>query len=391
MEFPISPISDQSTLVELDHELDVVNDLNRLSPLFLVSTTKYGGRGCFANKELENSETIFECKAPISSTIIKPFKKEVCTTCFQYQNGKTLKFKISKKLSKETHSLYFCEQDCLQEFVNQDIDEILTLSLLNVEKYYLQGLKKGEPKLKEPPKENLLQTIDSEWKKVEKWISSIEKLNSQKLLNQLPTVSDSDYTEIKYIFGVLFQQFKYQQVDFPLTKYYHELDNEETKKFDLRMFDLLQSTDLVKVQKYPYLLYSYINIFKFVRILAPMELQPFITPENIKQIIGKNLSNAFGIWSQTDNSHEDKEFFGFGVYPCASFFNHSCDPNLIKIRNNNKLIFKTKRKIQPGEELCIDYGNYLDEDVSVRQAQLKEWFFDCSCTKCIIDLEKLSI
>lgn len=392
MEPPISPVSDRSTLVDyFPDEVDGYKQLQLLSPLFLVDNTKYGGRGCFAKFELEESQTIFECKHPLSSTIIKQFRKEVCTTCFTYQEGKTLKFKLSKQLPKQVYSLYFCTQQCLQQFVNDDIDEILTTTLLNVEKYYTKGLKNGDPPIKEPPKENLWETIDLEWKNVDLWESSIEHLPNHKLLNHLPIISDSDYTEIKYIFGILFQQFKFNHIEILSTKYYHQLNDQELKKFDLKIFDILQSNELPKVEKYPYLLYSYINIYKFIRIIAPIEFSSFVSPQNIKRIIGSNLSNAFGIWSNSNNPQEDKEYYGFGVYPCASFFNHSCDPNLIKMRVNNKLVFKTKRKIEPGEELCIDYGNYLDEDVLIRQSQLKEWFFDCGCTKCYADLRSLSI
>lgn len=51
----------------------------------------------------------------------------------------------------------------------------------------------------------------------------------------------------------------------------------------------------------------------------------------------------------------------------AKFVNHSCDPNLYVLRHENKIYFVTKRFIQKGEELTIDY------------AFPKEYSIKCNC------------
>lgn len=50
------------------------------------------------------------------------------------------------------------------------------------------------------------------------------------------------------------------------------------------------------------------------------------------------------------------------------------------------MCFETLRDIAEGEELCINYGNFQSEDVNKRQLELQEWFFDCGCTKCRLEL-----
>ena len=65
----------------------------------------------------------------------------------------------------------------------------------------------------------------------------------------------------------------------------------------------------LKSKRYPYLLYSYINIYKFIKLTCTPELQAFIDSTTIRSIIGKNLSNAFGIWSEVTDPSEDKEFW----------------------------------------------------------------------------------
>ena len=387
-----------SAVYDMNHdETDIlITSLQQLSPFFAVSKTRYGGRGCFAADFIPQNSVILTCQNPLSSTITKPFKKEVCHYCFNYLDGATLKFKLSKALpgSKEIFSIHFCQQSCQDNFVKNDIDELHLSSLLLVEKYYIQGLKNlssKELELKQPETSNLYQTIIDEWAKVDDWDASIKKMKQHKRLNQVPIISDSDYMETKYVVGVLFQLYKAQQVQatVPKGKYLGDFTDDEVNQFEINMFNILQSSELNKVEKYPYLLYSYINIYKFIRLISRQELQPFISPNRVRSIIGKNLSNAFGIWSNVTSKTEDKEFFGFGVYPSASFFNHSCGPNIIKTRIDNKLVFTTLRDIQPGEELNIDYGNYLNEDVLVRRSQLKEWFFDCGCSKCEEDLKQI--
>lgn len=375
-----------------------INDqhLNQISPFFQVSQTNYGGRGCFASTSISKGTEIHN-SYPISTTISKPFKKEVCTNCFHYDNGKTLTTKISKSLgTKQVFTLFFCTEQCKQKFTDEDFNEVYTIALLNIEKFYLKGLKKPEEDLK-VPSQNVLEVIDEEWSKVAVWETNMLSIKPIKRINEIPRISETEYIDIKYIVGVLFELFKYENQKSDESKgllkqlLFPELTTDESSQVELNLFTLLQSTELEKVVKYPYLLYSYINMYKFIKLTSSEELQPFITSSIVRSILGKNLSNAFGIWSDTTCETEDKEYFGFGVFPSSSYFNHSCDPNIKKTRVKNKLLFRTTRDIEKDEELCIDYGNYLNENVLKRREELAEWFFDCGCGKCERDLAEISL
>ncbi|CAF4183345.1 unnamed protein product [Rotaria sordida] len=155
---------------------------------------------------------------------------------------------------------------------------------------------------------------------------------------------------------------------------------------ELQIFQLLQSNDIEKIFKYPYLLHSYTNkIYKFLKISTLEKLQPYITPSIIRLIIGKNSTNVYGIWS-SDEPDGNKEFFGYSLYSSASFFNHSCNPDLIKIKKGAKIIFKLLKNVKKNEELCIHYGNSITDDLEIRQKYLKEWFFDCLCERCVEEM-----
>ncbi|KAK6464821.1 hypothetical protein DFJ63DRAFT_318049 [Scheffersomyces coipomensis] len=368
--------------------------LNKISPFFKVEKTKYGGRGCYAYTTIPKDTLILACNQSISSTIVRPFKKECCHYCYDYFDGKILKFKISKKFGKDLCSIFFCSEICQQKFIEEDTNEVYQESLLLIEKHALTGSNKPEVEKREPLKdEDLSLLISQEWEDVLKWEKSLQSMKPSKRANMIPRIDDSEYLEIKYVVGVLFQMYKVQTENIQSTNtFLHEVNSSnELKQREIELFDILQSSELEKVLKFPYLIYSYINIYKFIKATSLPELQPFINPQAVREIIGRNLTNAFGIWSETSSTTEDREFFGFGVYPSASYFNHSCDPNLIKKRIKNTLEFVTKRDILPGEEICIDYGRFLDEDVEARRKELKEWFFDCGCEKCNIDLENLKI
>ncbi|KAI5953354.1 SET6 [Candida jiufengensis] len=331
-----------------DDDIDTI--LNGLSKYFTIGETKYGGRGCFATSSIPKGTKIHYCSKPVGSTITKPFKKEVCNYCFKYDNGQIMKSKISSSSGKE--SIYFCSDECITNFLNQDDDnnKILLQNLLAVERNYLLGLKKPEDELKEP-QGDLNEQIKLEWEKVDKWNKELTLLKETQKLQKIPRIDESEYLEIKYVVHVLFNMYKYKSSP-----------QQDPMKLEMILFDILQSTEIEKYHKYPYLLYSYINMYKFIKLTCTKELKPYITPTTVRSIIGKNLSNAFGIWSHTLTQNEDKEFLGFAVYPSASFFNHSCSPNILKIRNKQDIRFETTREILPNEELCISYGNFQDED-----------------------------
>jgi len=94
----------------------------------------------------------------------------------------------------------------------------------------------------------------------------------------------------------------------------------------------------------------------------------------------RHLTNSFGIWELPISP--DCENLGSAMYPSASYFNHSCDPNVAKLREGRVVRFVTSRDVQEGEELCISYG-HTERKLEERKKDLKEWWgFDCHCSRC---------
>lgn len=373
----------------------------RISPHFDVQDTKYGGKGCFSYNPITAGTTILVSKTPISTTIAKDFKKEVCNYCFHYNEGVNMKHKLG--LDKFNQYLYFCSPDCVAAFeALTEPKDIFLKTLLTLDLQYNNGLKKDEKEFEDSDlldekvsnlsEKELLELVSDKWSQVDTWTDEINKMKPTKWGRLIPKITEPEYLEIKYIIGVLYQMYKNDCNDEPSDRktnhYLSGLSAQESMRLEMSLFDHLQSNETLKILKYPIMLQSYINIYKYVKLTSPTQFQKFINPSNIRLIIGRNLTNAFGIWSL--NLTGNKEFFGFGVYPSASFFNHSCAPNLIKKRIGNELHFIALKDIDKDEELCIDYGNYLNEPVHIRRQQLKEWFFDCGCSRCVKEMTNTS-
>lgn len=355
------PTTDTSSDSEDNHDSSL-GCLQQISPFFNVKETVYGGRGCFASCFIPKGTTVLECAFPVGSSVAKVFKKEVCFWCFNYDNGKTLKHRLRSKL-------YFCSEECLSKFQAYDSDETLANAIIAFD----QNFGKNEidiDSLDVPEYIAGIEGIEKTWKQIDEWDVMVSKTKPTKRARYLPKLSKDDFAEARYVISVVHAMYKGKNG--PLAK-------------ELELFETLESSENQKVQKYPYLTLSYSNIFKFLRLTCPQQLQQFITPQNVRDIIGRNLTNAFGIWSETTSEDEDKEYLGFGVYPSASFFNHACSFNIKKQRHGSKYTFTTTEDIQPDTELCISYGISGDEDLASRESTLSEWFFKCGCSKCSLE------
>jgi len=75
---------------------------------------------------------------------------------------------------------------------------------------------------------------------------------------------------------------------------------------------------------------------------------------------------------------------GLGVYPQASFFNHSCHPRTARYNIGKKLVLKALTPFQPGEEVSENYGQvFYFKSKQERQRELEaRYWFKCECPAC---------
>jgi SET and MYND domain-containing protein len=116
--------------------------------------------------------------------------------------------------------------------------------------------------------------------------------------------------------------------------------------------------------------------------ILPFSLLNSTPPAVCQSLINAASHNSFGIRS---GSEDGDEYLGYGLYPGASYFNHSCQPNIGKKRLEGVWEFRALNEIAEGEECCITYlgGDEKEMTVVERRSRLKAfWGFECMCRRC---------
>ncbi|KAH3678377.1 hypothetical protein WICMUC_001394 [Wickerhamomyces mucosus] len=345
----------------------------KISQLFDIMQTQYG-RACFATQDILAGTNVLITNAPFGSVVLYEFRKEVCSCCYRYKYGEYCKIKLTqsnpivKKRKFHGAGLWFCSEDCLNSYQNKEnIDQLIETFDILLEHYQIKAKnpidhEEFNPKISQ-------QYIESYWKDIEQWEHSIANMKKTKAMNQIPYLNDDEYTSARFVAQSLFNTYQT-----------HE---------SLLLYHNLQSNELQKISKFPILLKSQTLIYKFLKILLPEFLQPLLTTTSMRLLFGREYGNSFGIWQIIEDerdANENKEFLGYMLFPEASFFNHSCSPNVRKFRKGNRMYFETTQDITKGQQLCIDYFHILDEPFQERQKLLStNWFFDCACERCVLN------
>lgn len=356
-----------------------------LSPFFEVKDTAYGGRACFSAAALEKGTVVLEASDSIGATIVYEFRKEVCHSCHTYQSGKNMKFKlaysdIAHLVTEDVQingkkflgaGLWFCSEDCKLNFLQQQH----VIELIECYELLLGILKMMQKRCTSEELNNDRKVvsefiIDKAWLDVRSsWIPRIDKMKQSKRLSQLPYITEEEYNCARFIAKTLFT-----------LKYINPQSGAKSA------FETLQSNELCKIKRFPVLLDFQILIFKTLYIILPDNMRQTLTIDLFRHILGSEYGNSFGIWEQNGMS-DNQEFLGYAVYPRASYFNHSCDPNITKSRVKGSMVFTLNRDVPKGAQLCISYSGLPGQNVGERRKILKEnWFFDCLCSKCQSEL-----
>lgn len=91
---------------------------------------------------------------------------------------------------------------------------------------------------------------------------------------------------------------------------------------------------------------------------------PRVPNHVVEQSSGKYYFGVNRKWS-VDGSGRDN---------VARYINHSCRPNAEAIITQNRIWIWSRKKIQPGEEICYDYGKEYFEGI------IKD--LGCKCEQC---------
>ncbi|EGC35483.1 hypothetical protein DICPUDRAFT_33308 [Dictyostelium purpureum] len=312
------------------------------------------GRYIIATRDIDVGENLLKCKAYFSMPC-EIYKKITCGNCVKIikRPQQEKKKKVKEYKCNVCNEIWYCSEFCKKE--SQPIHA-------HYECKFFKKIK--APKL-------------SEWE-----------------------IDPDTFTEVRMMVGVIsrFYQERVLNKKFNLSNYLKEqqekrlLNQEELSSEDTLddIFDLVENTiddgsnkaakELIDI------ITDYIaNLFNLV--ITSSDNHDLPTPELKKEAVEKVISvirelihkvrcNQFGIWTKNDKC------IAVAISPSSSFFNHSCIPNCINIRDGNKMTFKALYPVKKGEPLAISYLD-LDLPVESRKEYLKYgYYFDCGCPRC---------
>ena len=372
--------------------MTIDGDVHEISPFFQVRQTKWGGRACFSNGNIPKGTTVLQVSNFTGTSISYEFRKEVCHNCFAYANAKTMKYKLNydclRDLVCNAHyqinpkkflgaGLWFCSEHCRTSYLQiPNIIELIECYEILLH-HFPSMLKRYNYTSEQEEKLNSIliseNVIQSSWDEIEnKWIPRINNMKSAKRINQLPPTCEDEYCCIRFVCESLFN-LKYM----------------DPQCITYRAFNMLQSNELSKISKFPVLLHFQKLVFQILYILLPSHLHRMLSIPLLRHILGTEYGNAFGLWQEGEAS-DSREYFGYWVFPEASYFNHSCNPNITKYRKGNSMLFTVNRDIKKDEQICIDYSGVLDLPTVKRRAFLADsWFFVCACERCKSELRSV--
>lgn len=328
------------------------------SHLFSIREAPGAGRGVFAKQDIAKGTVVYVADDLSAHVLFREYRNEVCWQCFWYDRGRKL------PIRDPDHGLTFCSERCQTEWGGRhDLDCLQAWRQLEAQvKRSGSNTDEFANAVRPAPSE-----IESKWKVAEQSVKQLRGASQQRR-------SKNELTRLVAA-SVDAGRFSADVVSFQLNAVLAQhVDPEQWPAIlaleeDSRPYS--STTDLER----------HIASYYFLALVLPENLARVASAEMLGTVKGREVRNSFGIRSLDD---EGSEFFGWGVWPSASYFNHNCDPNTDKERVGRTWVFRAKRDITAGEEICI---SYLGKDMGIlreeRNALLKKtWGFDCICQRC---------
>lgn len=338
-----------------------------LSHLYSLKDTPTCGRGIFATVDIPLGTVLMQSDAIPASVIYRPYKREVCAQCFAYEGSRNLKSRMP-----ETGNSY-CGEACLREWESAAGEEGVQ-AWTAVETFVKKYTKiSGAETVELADTIDVVPTeleIEKAWEAAEKTATIIRETRK----------GSRSKAHLKTLRAALLNQAHPDTLCFTLSTILSRPNDKAWASILHLAADTtpyISAPDLVKTTS------TYIHLLS----ILPLSLLPHVTQETIHILNTRDSHNAFGIRSLDDSG---AEMFGYGVWPAASYFNHSCAPNVGKRRVGRTWEFWAEKEIVQGEELCISYmgGDERDLDVGERRGRTGEiWGFVCGCARCVEEEE----
>jgi hypothetical protein len=351
------------------HPTNIPKDLPAGAPtssLFEVRHTPTAGRAVFATQDIPEGALVWKSEDLTLSVLLREYRREVCGQCFAYDYGRDL------DIRDKTLGFAFCSTAC-QDKWRQENGEIGVQAWTAVESL-VRKRGKVEADVPRPKSKEIRQA----WESVAEQAALIRVAREGE---QKRPDGDEPAVQVTKQHKKALAKARQGQITPDVMSFcvsgivWRYLHPEQWERV------LALATD-----KTPYHssddLQAFTRAYLHLLAILPLPLLQLVTAESIITLSTRDSHNSFGIRSLEDDG---SEFFGYGCWPAASYFNHSCGPNIEKNREGRTWYFRAGRDIEKGKELCITYLSGEERKLSRGQRMLrlkKTWGFDCGCERC---------
>ena len=310
-----------------------------------VSPVPGGGMACFAARDLSDSDTILTVKEPAASVIMKKFRKEVCAWCYSYAINSNLRIKVSVK--EDRGIAWFCSLECRDSWMKNVGDAGWEA---------ICAFEDGLGRTKGPCVEHAdipcgSGEVETLWEKALQDGNQIMTRRLAKPRSALKTATLPANVDIDVARFILSS--------------FIPLKNAEDVDVIRRLVPTLAPYTSSQIT-----IHQHIQIYHYLLSVLPIAspILASISPVNIASLVTRDAGNSWGVW---DEALAGDELFAYCLYPTASYFNHSCTPNVTQRRLGRTYSFHVKDNVALGDELNVSYLGEAVSKLSFQERQKK--------------------
>ncbi|KAF4879268.1 putative protein lysine methyltransferase SET6 [Colletotrichum siamense] len=337
-----------------------------ISPLFEVRDTPTAGRAVFATQDIGADTLLWRAEDLTVFALLREYKREVCGQCFAYDYGRDL------RIRDQVVGFAFCSEECQKKW-HQETGELGVQAWTEVEKLVKKRSKEDNELVDIGLPRPQANEIAEAWEETKAQAELVRASRMAELGGEGVKITKQHRKAVQ---KALQQPIQPDVMGFCVSGLVARYNHPDKWEHVLSL--AVDSTPYSNADNLKAFTRTYLHLLA----ILPLRLLSLATPETFHQLISHDSHNSFGIRSLED---EGSEFFGYGCWPSASYFNHSCGPNIVKRREDRVWEFRAAKDIATGEEMNITYlgGEEKDMPRDARMSILrKNWGFDCGCKRC---------
>lgn len=337
-------------------------------PSLTIRTTPHAGRAVFATAPIPAGTHLLTSSDLAIHTLGREYRREVCTWCFAYNRGRAWKDRDTTTGTGAVWCSVECESAWRDEYGHEDVlDAMAAVERLMSKARGHRGQDVDVVMLDAAGGQPREDVIANAWEKAEASGAAIVEARTSDSASKAAKNALQNALSEPPAPGLL----TYSLSTVLIARLHPEL---------------WEATLALAPSSRPYssnaVLAQHITSYHQLLALLPKPLLPYCTPDTLLTAANRDMANSFGLRSLDDNG---AEMFGYGVWPSASYWNHSCEPNVRKQRVGRAWEFHAQRDAREGEQLCITYLGGDEDVLGVRERRNrleKTWGFACQCGKC---------